>query len=393
MKIYTDAPEGSTVVQNAFIDRYMPHASGEFVKVYLYLLRCADTGLELSLSSIADIFEHTEKDVRRALAYWEKQGLLRISLAPDGSFLSVVFLTPPVDESPSQAAQPAPAAAGAASGQSGREAAVSQESRPAQPSGLPDMPSRSRIAALSGQKEIRQLFFIAEQYLQRPLSSTEQSDLVYYYDGLHFSPDLIEYLLEYCISKGSPSRHYMRKVALGWAEAGISTVAQAKQETNLYNKNYYTVLNAFGIRDRGPAAPERDIMSRWFDERRYPIDLVLEACRRTISQTQRPKFEYADSILENWRSKGVSSCADIAALDKLHRSEQKKAPAQQKKTPASRFHNFTQREYDFNQLERQLLNLPDTENTYGTDRHTVQHDHEGLSETAGAGSEGTRRAH
>ena len=82
MKIYTDTPEGATVVQNAFIDQYMPHANGEFVKVYLYLLRCADTERELSLSSIADVFEHTEKDVSRALSYWEKQNLLRLKLSP-----------------------------------------------------------------------------------------------------------------------------------------------------------------------------------------------------------------------------------------------------------------------------------------------------------------------
>ena len=47
MKIYTDTPEGVTVVKNTFIDQYMPQANGEFVKVYLYLLRCANTGREL----------------------------------------------------------------------------------------------------------------------------------------------------------------------------------------------------------------------------------------------------------------------------------------------------------------------------------------------------------
>ena len=74
MKIYTDTPEGVTVVKNTFIDQYMPQANGEFVKVYLYLLRCANTGRELSLSSIADVLEHTENDIRRALLYWGKAG-------------------------------------------------------------------------------------------------------------------------------------------------------------------------------------------------------------------------------------------------------------------------------------------------------------------------------
>ena len=50
MKIYTETPGGMTVIQNSFIDQYMPLANGEFVKVYIYLLRCADSGRSLSLS-------------------------------------------------------------------------------------------------------------------------------------------------------------------------------------------------------------------------------------------------------------------------------------------------------------------------------------------------------
>ena len=91
MKIYTDTPEGVTVVKNTFIDQYMPQANGEFVKVYLYLLRCANTGRELSLSSIADVLEHTENDIRRALLYWEKQDLVHLKMNTHGDLISITF--------------------------------------------------------------------------------------------------------------------------------------------------------------------------------------------------------------------------------------------------------------------------------------------------------------
>ena len=98
MRIFSGTPEGMTIVQNSFIDQYMPHANGEFVKVYLYLLRCADSGREISLSSIADVLEHTEKDIQRALAYWEKQQLLSVKTDSDGMLVSVTFLAPPAVE-------------------------------------------------------------------------------------------------------------------------------------------------------------------------------------------------------------------------------------------------------------------------------------------------------
>ncbi|MEF2597016.1 MAG: DnaD domain protein [Lachnospiraceae bacterium] len=416
MKIYTDTPEGVTVVKNAFIDQYMPQANGEFVKVYLYLLRCANTGRDLSLSSIADALEHTDKDIQRALSYWEKQDLIHIKAAPGGVIHSITFSDlPSASDEPemrSVAFSDASAAdTGRASGSylnnsrsvaaetavSGDSFYASENSRISRTetpgtsgkdslsgaastgtplssaassrgvqgagasAGTPAAPSRDRIAALAGQKDVRQIFFVAEQYLKRPLTSAEQEDFVYYYDTLKFSSDLIIYLLEYCISKGSFSRHYMRKVALGWAESGVTTVAQAKQESNLYNKNYFTILNTFGIKGRSPAGPEIEIMSRWFNEYDFTLDIIVEACNRTIRQIHQPSFEYANKILRQWNKNGVSSLDDVKRLDQIRteeqqrRAEQKKADSQPAKSSGNRFNNFTQREYDYSQLEKQLL--------------------------------------
>ena len=65
----------ATLVANEFVDRYMAAANGEYVKVYLYLLRHQQETVDIS--RIADALDHTESDVRRALAYWEKLGVLR----------------------------------------------------------------------------------------------------------------------------------------------------------------------------------------------------------------------------------------------------------------------------------------------------------------------------
>ena len=70
---------GHTLVPDFFVDNYMPEADGEYVKIYLYLLRClkADTQ-ELSVSLIAEKFDHTENYICRALRYWEKMRLLEL---------------------------------------------------------------------------------------------------------------------------------------------------------------------------------------------------------------------------------------------------------------------------------------------------------------------------
>ena len=76
LTIYTDESVDSTVVPNLFIDEYMKEANDAQLKVYLYLLRMMNAHQATSVSDIADKFNHTEKDIIRALKYWEKHRLL-----------------------------------------------------------------------------------------------------------------------------------------------------------------------------------------------------------------------------------------------------------------------------------------------------------------------------
>ena len=59
-----------------------------------------------------------------------------------------------------------------------------------------------------------------------------------------------EYLVGYCVQKGHKSMRYIEKIAASWAEAGITSVKQAKLETANHNMTIYSVMNAFGIGSR-----------------------------------------------------------------------------------------------------------------------------------------------
>ena len=58
-----------TVLPNKFIDEYMIKADGEYVKIYLLILRLQGMGLPVDVERIADYLELTRKDVLRALSY------------------------------------------------------------------------------------------------------------------------------------------------------------------------------------------------------------------------------------------------------------------------------------------------------------------------------------
>lgn len=350
MRIHNTAND-YTLVHNRFIEQHMVSANGEFVKIYLYLLHCSNMDVELSLSSIADTFNHTENDVKRALAYWEKLHLLQLSYDGNGALTEIAF----TDSTPAQNLQKRVESYADSLEQTTASAEAASTLDPSAPVKFAVSPQRKK--ELAAQEEIQQLLYIAEQYLAKTLSSTEVNHILYFYDELHFSFDLIEYLIEYCVSKGKRSINYIRKVALEWAAQSITTVSEAKKDTNLYHKDYYTILNAFGIQGRGPAQAEIEHMSRWIRQYGFSIDVILEACRRTINRTHTPNFQYTDKILSGWKEVGVRHITDIARLDQPAPQAASTQEVSSGKTKAAnnKFNNFPQRKYDFDQLEQQLL--------------------------------------
>ncbi|MEG0963517.1 MAG: DNA replication protein DnaD, partial [Lachnospiraceae bacterium] len=91
--LHKDNGNTTTSISNRFIDDYMTSANGEFVKIYLYLLRCMNTpNCSFSISKTADKFDHTEKDVQRALKYWEKMNLLRLEYDEEKNLSNIYFL-------------------------------------------------------------------------------------------------------------------------------------------------------------------------------------------------------------------------------------------------------------------------------------------------------------
>ncbi len=352
-----------TAVSNYFIDYYMPQAGGEYVKLYLCLLRHAADYGSIPLESIAELFDYTERDIYRGLQYWADQGLIDLAFDQDGSISDLVFLEVRKPESVQQAAAsvssgvlPASVKAPVSKNTTKKVASEPNDSTEAKVLSPKLKISRDRMAVLQGEQDIKQLLLIAESYLGHSLSPTEMSSILYYYDSLHFNFELIEYLIEYCISRGTKSFHYIDKVALAWAEEGITNAGQAKERQSQYSQKYYSVLNAFGIRDRGPGKPEVQMIDHWFDDLHFTSDIILEACSRTLTQTQNPSFQYANKILESWHASGIHHLNEIRELDQKHQKTGKAASKQRPAvTSGSKFNNFSQRDYDFDHLES-LLN-------------------------------------
>ena len=368
----------ATVLDNEFIDRYMVRANGEYVKVYLLLLRHMNQSSGcLSVSELADLLECTEKDVLRALRYWKSEGLLDYlddtpdDPAPNNTVRSSVPASELHDVQSGYMTSSIPAgsvsdysAPAMTTNHMNRSADSDEDSVAATPASTTNIQQyRSR----KERAEFKELLFVAEQYLGKTLSATDIDQITYFYDTLNMSAELIEYLIEYCVENGHKSMHYINKVALSWHEENITTVNLAKTSSFLYNKNCYCVLNAYGIKGRGPAASEIAYIRKWSEEYGFALEVILEACDRTMNAIHQPSFDYTDSILKRWKDKNVRQLKDIDAVDADYRKEKERAKElakerkrqQQAQKPVinqnNKFNNFDGRSYDMNDLERRLV--------------------------------------
>ena len=213
---------------------------------------------------------------------------------------------------------------------------------------------------------------MAETYIGRPFSTTELNSFCYINDQLHFSSDLLEYLIEYCVTRGKKSVRYIESVAINWYQQGITSVQEAKEQSTLYSQNVFPIMKAFGISNRDPGSAELDYIKKW-NSLGLGTDIIIEACSRTLLATHQASFPYANKILEDWKRLGVRNTSDIKHLDDKHRSTASSSSgsaagytqgqprkgsigaAARKNTATNQFHNFEQRTYDFNDLESRLL--------------------------------------
>lgn len=349
LNIYKDNQLDSTIVPNVFIDNYMKNANDAQLKVYLYLLRKMNAHQATSVSDIADTFNHTEKDVIRALKYWEQNQLIDLDFDSSGKELVGIHIrdldagSAPGIAADIQAAPlfvPAPAAA------------AEPEAEPASPYAKPAY-SASQLREFKSRQDTMQLLGIAEAYIGKPLTPAEIKSILYFSDRLHFSDDLIDYLIQYCVDNGHRSFHYIEKVALEWAGAGITTPKQAQEVSARYNKTVYTVMKELG-KSGTPTNTEVEYITRWVNDYGFSTDIILEACRRTVLSTDKRRFEYAESILSSWKTQNVHQKSDIIQLDNIYRQRRKATPAPAKQT-VNRFNQFPQNDYDFDALEEALL--------------------------------------
>ena len=310
----------------------------------------------ISISLLADTFNQTEADIMRALRYWDSLDVISLSFNGPGNGLSNIVLRDikHTGQAANAMADPIAAESASVNSTSSYQTETVRAAKPdikqteviytAEPSKVSY--SKEQLNGFLANDNFSMLLFVIEQYMGRPLSTKETNSIVYFYDGLKLSTDLIEYLFEYCVEHNKKSINYIEKVALSWASKNIHTIAEAKEETSNHTDYVYQIMKAFGLSNREPAQHEKAMIAKWADTYCFDTDMIIEACNRTIKAIHQPSFEYADTILANWKNSNVSSLEDVKKADAAYAAGNNIKPKQpaSSKPANNRYNNIQQRD-------------------------------------------------
>lgn len=280
-------------------DNFLKLATGEQIKVLLYILRCS--GKNCTEEEIAQNTGVSPQQAADAVIFWQQVNVLaQESISPQSS--TIMTQTP--------TAQPVqqPAA----------------EIKKAPPTNQRQSLKPTEIARImKDSPDISELFKTAEGILGT-LNNTQQNSLIWMFNYLGLKKEVIITLLSYCSGIEKTNVNYIEKIACDWSENEINTLDSAQQEVSRMSESReYTskIMRAFEMKRR-PTAKQSEFISQWRNIG-FSIELIHYAYEKTIEQIDKLSFEYINKILLSWRNSGYASVKDVKNAESNYKKKKK----------------------------------------------------------------------
>lgn len=354
-----------TIIPDSFILEYMPKANGSYVKVYLYLCMALGKGSSFTISDLAESCNETENDIKRALKYWEQEGLLSLHINKDRILTGIDLLSPKQTDKSEYHQESMERFSEESKQASSRN--LAKELELAATKEIPPPPKKEYSIVQIKEREqdasFSNLVYMIETYFGRPFTQTDYHSLIYILDDLEFSFELLEYLVEYCVSKNKTSMRYIEAVAIAWHKEGIKTIQAAKLQSSSYNELYSMVSKSLGL-TRNITGMEAEFIDHWQNKLGFDTVMIQEACNRAVLHSpSSATITYVNGILETWYKAKVHNLSELSTFDEEYKRTKALKQNKTNSGTTKKALNYSQRNYTPDSLDHMFLeevNQPST---------------------------------
>lgn len=293
--------DGMVMIPKRIITKSLRFSSEYQIKA---LLLIASSGGVIDSQGLAKDLGCTEADANEFLQFWVSEGLLN----PAGESVAL----PVTQEKPKQELKETTAKKDVDFG--------------------PPQLKRSDITQYINEGgDVAGLLNEAQMIKGRSLAYNEQELIINMHEYFGLPAEVVVYILQYYYTKRKNGEAvgtaYVEKIAKNWADEGITTALAADekmQELEMSDKQWSEIIVMSGLRHKTPTISQREMVSRWCGE--FSMTMISIACDIMKENTEKPTLKYVDTVLKNWKKKGIATPEDVKkeAQEHLEQKSQKK---------------------------------------------------------------------
>lgn len=298
----------STELPDVFFTEYLSQASGDYIKIYLYIVFLSKYGKDVKINDLSKKLNIDFKTIQEGLKYWEDNGV--ITKKNTGYIINNLqeielhkLYKPKV----------------ALSAESIKQTAQNQY----------------RAKAI---ENINNLFF------QGIMSPSWYSDIDLWFKKYSFDEEVMIALFQYCYNRSALHRNYIQTVAEAWFKNNVKTFSDLdslfeKQEK--LNTLYKSIGKKLGY-TRALTEYEKGYIEKWTVEFAFTLNIIEIALKKTTAKTN-PNFDYLDKLLSDWHDRGFKTVEEIENFLSEFKQKNKDIKKLEKNTG---YNNYEQRKYD-----------------------------------------------
>ena len=295
---YTELPD-------VFFTEYLSAASGNFIKVYLYMLFLSKYEKDIKLNDMSKKLALPLNVIQDAIKYWEETGI--ITKKGTGYIVNNIqeielnkLYSPKITVS--------------------NEAVQNMEK------------DKSRLNAIET---------INASFFQGIMSPSWYSDIDLWFKKYNFDEEVMIALFRYCFEKSALHRNYVKAVADAWYSNNIKTFSdlEAYDENNeKIKKIKKNISKKLGL-NRPLTQYEEAYIEKWLNEYKYNIDVIEIALKKTTSKSN-PNFDYLDKMISDWHERNLLNSEAVKNYLLEFKNKSKQVKELEKKT---NYQNYDQR--------------------------------------------------
>lgn len=328
-------------VPSSVVDKYIKLASGNALKLLLYLTRHGGESFTAEILRAELGFEELG-ELEDAALFWVQRGIISAKNTKNASVLNASGSS---DEEP-QSAMQAQFSPATAPPETKRSSVI-----PVKPAVI----SNGEIGrSIMNSPQMKMLYEETEKMYGRPLRENERQSIAQMTEHFGIPCDVSLMLLGYCSKAKKTSPAYILKVAENWANEEIMTVQLADEKIRALEKQESVeqrICSAMGLTSR-PSAAMREFIKTWAIDGGFSEEMILLAYDKTLDGAGKWSIAYAAKILEGWKAAGITDPEAAEKADEEFRKTKSKpnTPAKQKVAVSAKRSSF-----DTDRLRSQIM--------------------------------------